>query len=151
MRYLILSTLSILVFSANLKAEEFLFLCEASWQNGEKSKVRCAKEPFGKKDKISEKALRGIHKVQIKDMKRRFSGGKCSTRTNRTRMSLDVRSTCKNKVRVLEFISIWPLDSRTKQYFRTSMPEIIEGKVLEFFRRTHITDERTEPMFDWSR
>lgn len=133
-------------------ADEFLFLCEMNWKDGSLATVRCMKEEFGPSGKISKESLEAIHKIQLKDMKSRFNRTPdCTTKTNRTRMSLDVRSVCRTKTRIIEFASIWPVDVRTKQYFRTSMPEIIEGKMLEFFRHTHFSRKSDKPFLEWNR
>ncbi|SMF11889.1 hypothetical protein [Pseudobacteriovorax antillogorgiicola] len=147
----IASGLLFLMFSSIAFGDEFLFLCEMNWTNGTPATVRCMKEEFGAKASISEKSLRGIHQVQLQDMKSRFPEGECSTNTNRTRMSLDVRTVCKTKTRIIEFASIWPLDYRTKQYFRSSMPEIIESKILEFFRTTHFDRKLEKPIIQWGK
>ena len=138
----------IIAYSSQAHAEEFLFLCEMNWTKSSKATARCMKEEFGKKAKISEASLKGIHKVQLDNMKSRLPEGKCSTNSNRTRMSLDVRTVCKTDSRIIEFASIWPLDIRTKQYFRSSMPEIIESKILEFFKELTLVANQQIPF--WS-
>ena len=129
--------------------EEFLFLCEVNWTETSQASARCMKEGFGAKEKINESALIGIHKEQLKSMQRRFPEGDCKTKTHRTRMSLDVRTTCKGETRIIEFASIWPLDIRTKQYFRSSMPHLIERKLLEFFKRTHFNRKSQKNLIEW--
>ena len=110
------------------------------------------KEEFGPDAKISRESLEAIHKIQLQDMRRRFIGDEpCTTTINKTRMSLDVRSLCKNKLQIIEFASIWPVDIRTKQYFRSSMPELIETKMLEFFKRTHFARKSDKPFLEWNR
>lgn len=143
--------ISMISFAGISKAEEFLFLCEINWTNGKLAEARCMKELFGKDAQITEGTLRAMHSSQRSSMQSRVGNGKCETNTNRTRMSLDVRTTCKTKVQIIEFASIWPLDERTKQYFRSSMPDLIERKALEFFKRTHFSSTNNKPMFDWSR
>ena len=148
--------LLLLVFPLNPRvalAGEFLFLCEISWtKSSGEIKSRCMKEQFGKQQRIDEAALRGIHKAQQKGIKKRFPNGKCSTSSHKTRMSLDVRTVCQSPRRIIEFASIWPLDIRTKQYFRSSMPSLIEAKLIEFFRNTHLSPKQEkDPILDWRR
>lgn len=129
---------------------DFLFLCEMSWAAGSAATARCMKEEFGRQH-ISEGALRAIHRNHLDGMRKKMGQAKCKTSTHKTRMSLDLRTVCKEDGRILEFASIWPKDERTKIYFRSSRPQIIENKILEFFRRTHFSRQNETPLFDWSR